>query len=197
MKQANKTILLLGTLVILLTFACIYAFLSKGKASPGVLLFMYKKNAIVYSSQAMDTVNFWDNYPYWTMTSTGHIVDIEDCLEDDGGIEDKYRVCYLRLVPSIIEDDSLGKILYSSLVKTHSKICILYDTLPNSFSNIKMVTNAVSFHRLKRNLNINMEDLGRSYLFTIDSVKNEVQDIYVPRIETPGVLIKYLEFTKQ
>ncbi len=197
MKQANKTILLLGSLIILLAFASIYAFLSKGKASPGVLLFMYKKNAVVYSSQAMDTANFWDNYPYWVMTSTGRVVDIEDCLQDEEVLEDKYRTCYLRVVPSMKEDDSLWKMLYAGLVSMHSKASVLYDTLPEIWANIKTVENAVSFHRLKRKLNINMEDLGRTYLFTIDSAKNEVRDIYVPRVETPEVLAKYLEFIRK
>ncbi|MDQ0108820.1 hypothetical protein J2T02_003960 [Chitinophaga terrae (ex Kim and Jung 2007)] len=144
---------------------------------------------------------YWNNFPYLVLMSEGKRIDttiqISKIIGGDSLVLSSINVgnktVFLRLPPgdvNIAYLDTIGRIVKKSRVDVKILVESVFIRQLESYRAIKVIdTNKI--YLLSRPLNITIEQLGRPYLFTIDSL-SRVQDVFVPRMEIMEVMNKYL-----
>ncbi|MFT3749321.1 MAG: hypothetical protein QM768_13430 [Agriterribacter sp.] len=139
---------------------------------------------------------FWNNYPYVVATTEGKLIDtfINICGEGYSKVQDLRGKLIYRYFKNTDEDrldDTTFKI-----VSTFSNIVILTDSNSLSSLNKKKLayqTQNNVFLLSGEKMNMNCEQMSRSYFFTI-SKNNNLSNLYFPRAETPATTTKYLAY---
>ncbi|HTN38833.1 MAG TPA: hypothetical protein VL053_17250 [Arachidicoccus sp.] len=201
MNSYKKIINLLTVLLILATCLAVYALLGKHKSASPVFLFMYNKNVRHVDEDSLAHPRFWDNYPYYTLISTGESVHLMKYLEQDTSelryiklANDSFRAtCLFYRFHYVASNEKAYRQTFSSIKELATRTIILTDRasfkyLPR-FADTLIMRNNIFF--INDHLPIYLEKPGLAYFFKISS-ENRVVDVFVPRAEIPEVTDKYL-----
>lgn len=198
--SSKVTISVLTILLVCTSLLAVYGFISKGKSVPAVALVIKGSDDFGYTSvDKYSDVKFWDNYPYWVILSerkkldTSMAVAIQDTVFSLYQLTSNNRHLFLRVNPLEMEHTILDSIMII-LHRSGASVTILTDE-----SSKRMLLN--NYFRLIQPGDIGVLDTGLPlpvdksnlpYFFTL-SGSFVVDNIYIPRKETPEVLNKYLE----
>jgi hypothetical protein len=191
----NKSlILVLFVLLMISASLAVAGFLRKGEASPPVILVVQSKEYNYAGPGKLSS--FWNNYPYWVMLSEGKRIDSATMLTDSAGnrfpiaslLGDKDRL-FFRFSPSN-DAENLDSTL-SIINRTNAPVLLL--TSGSDYHWQQGGSKKTAVYNLPVSLTLPIEKGNLSYFFSLGKDLT-VRGIYVPRKETAGLTVKYLEY---
>lgn len=204
MDQRKHTVTILIVLLICSTGMAIYGFFSKGKAVPAVSV-VFQGNDYSYEHEInYNRVQFWNNYPYWTLLSEGKKLD-----STVGLIIKNQEVTSLSTLvtagPQIflrLGAQEFDLTLLDTIISTIAVSGVSVKLLVDKGFRVPMLNSRQVSARnpvicvIDSPLKLAIEQAQLPYFFQLGK-DMRVQYVYVPRIEIPEMTAKYLARVKE
>ncbi len=196
-KLTNKEVILLIILTISVCMT-VFGYLGKGKPSPPVIV-AFTSTASLNKETVFKTAKFWNNYPELTLATQNEAMSKSVLVEE--GVDPKVfknsSPLFFRCHWHIGTAYSIKSIQFLDAVKhTQVPVFILYDKEGYNFlkqNGLFPLVKDFSFF-LIRDLPLTIETYNLSYFFKLSDTANKTEDVFIPQIESPEIISKYLEY---